>query len=105
MTYITKPLADGQLPNSKGTLYTVPAATATNVRQMRISNVSGGTQTVTVYLNVTGTSRRVGRFVLSADQFADVFSEPVQLAAGDLLEGDATSAASVDYVIYGVEDA
>lgn len=102
--FVAKPLADGQLPSSKGTLYTVPALTVAYVKQMRIFNTNASSQTVIVFLNVSGTSRRVGQFVLAQNESADVFSDAVQLSAADLVEGQSTNAAAVDYVLYGVEE-
>jgi hypothetical protein len=49
-----KVLAQGQLPSSVGTLYTVPSSTATIVKQIHLVNGTGGS--VTARLNVKGTA-------------------------------------------------
>lgn len=102
-TFAPKVLADGQLPAAKGTLYTSPALTKTYTKQMRVFS-TGAAQTIIIYLNVTGTSRKFYQVVLGADECADVFDEPIQLEAGDLIEGQSSNAATVDYVITGVQE-
>lgn len=102
--FAAKVLAEGQLPSSKGTLYTVPGATKGYVRQMRIFS-TGAAQTIIIYLKPGSTSRKQIQFVLSTNESADVFSETIELEAGDLIEGETTDAATVDYVITGVEEA
>jgi len=49
-----KVLAQGQLPSSVGTLYTVPASTEAIVKTIHLANMTGGT--VTARLNVKGTA-------------------------------------------------
>jgi hypothetical protein len=104
MAFTAKVLADGQLPSSKGTLYTVPGATATYIRQIRVFS-TGSAQTVVIYFNTSGSSRRYGQWVLETNESADVLTEPLLLQAGDLIEGQSTSATTVDYVVTGVEEA
>lgn len=96
-------LADGQLPAIKGTLYTVPAATRTIVRLVSYVHVAGGTQTVGIFLKPSGgTSRKFAQSVLLTDEFAH--EEGIEtLETGDTIEGVSTDAASVDYLILGVE--
>lgn len=108
MALTPKILADGQLPSSKGTLYTVPGSTQTAVKFFRLVNTSGSVVTVNVYLKKSGgTSRRIipKDYSLAAGAMASVldYGEVVALGAGDLIEGDASSATTVDYVIDGGE--
>lgn len=102
MAYAGKVLAQGQLANSKTTIYTVAASTVAFIKQLRVFSTGSG-QTVSIYLNPGGTSRKYAQFVLTTGESADVFEMPIQLEAGDLIEADSTSATTVDYVLTGVE--
>lgn len=108
MALTPKILADGQLPSSKTALYTVPGSTQAAVKFFRLVNTSGSAVTVNVYVKKSGgTSRRIvpKDYSLSAGAMASVldYGEVVALAAGDALEGDASSATTVDYLIDGGE--
>lgn len=103
MAFSAKVLGNGQLPNTKGTLYTVGGGiVGSYVRQIRVFS-TGAAQTVVIYFNTSGTSRAYAQFVLGTNESADVLAEPVLLETGDLIEGSSTSATTVDYVITGVE--
>jgi hypothetical protein len=104
-TFAPKVLADGQLGAVKGTLYTSPAApvTKTYTKQLRLFS-NGAAQTCIIFINATGTSRRYYQVVLDTNESADVFEEPLQLEAGDTIEGQATNAGTVDFVITGVQE-
>lgn len=104
-TFTIKALADGQLPATKGTLYTVPASTNTIIKTITLVNTSGSAVTVNLYLNLSGTSRRIIPMDLSlgAGELLETDAD-YTLEAGDLIEGDASSATTVDYTINGVEE-
>lgn len=102
-TFTAKVLADGQLANTKSTLYTVPAATRTYIKQLRLFS-TGANQTIIIQLNTSGTSRKYCQFFLTTNESATVFDEPIMLVDGDLVEGHSTSATTVDYVLTGVEE-
>jgi hypothetical protein len=106
MAFTGKILAQGQLPNAKGTLYTCPALTKAYVRFFRVSNPSGGTETVIVYYK-KATSRQIGRAVLLTLETVDFVTdaEVLVLDAGDLIEGVTTTATTVDYIIAGATEA
>ena len=104
MPFEGKPLADGQLPNAKGTLYTVPAARTAYVRTIVILNTNAAPQQVELYVNVSGTSRRIHREAALAQWAKIVLTDPIVLAEGDLIEGHTTTAAAVDYFITGAEE-
>lgn len=94
-------LANGQLPNSKGTLFTATGDTV--IRLITAVHVAGSTQHVVFYLKkAAGTSRVVGRAQLEVDEFA-VDDEVYTLAVGDIIEGQTTDASSVDYTISGAK--
>ena len=99
-----KVLADGQLASSKSTLYTVPVSTVGLVKYMSFFNTNTTNETVILYLNASGTSRRIARFVLGQNESAAIDCS-LSLQAGDLIEAQTTTASMVDYVITGAESA
>ncbi len=107
MAITIQELADGQLPNAKTTLYTVPALTSAIVLDIRLVNVTAGAITVNLYKKASGgTSRRILDKDLSIAANGSVrVKGPITLEAAGEIEGDASAATSVDYVINGVEKA
>ena len=107
MTVTIKSLGDGQLATSKGTLYTAPASTQTIITTITLSNTSGGAVNVNLYFKASGgTSRGIIPADLEVSAKGLVVMDDVQtLEAADTIEGDASSAATVDYTISGVEEA
>jgi len=103
---ILKSLADGQLPNAKGTLYTVPSNTRAAIKFLSVFNNNSTAETVVIYLKRSGsTSRVIWRRALAANEGAYVIGqdEAVALSAADIIEGVTTTASQVDYFISGVE--
>jgi hypothetical protein len=107
MAFTGQALADGQLPSTKGTLYTVPGATTAYIKFMSVFNTNAAQQTVIIYANVSGTSREIARFVLEQNEWARVIEkdEALVLEAADLIEAETTTATAVNYLITGVEEA
>lgn len=107
MAIAPKVLAEGQLPNSKTTLYTVPGATTAYVRFINANNTGATEEVVQFFVRPGAASRRLGRYSLLANETARVLGqgEVITLEAGDLIEGQTTTAATVDYVITGAEEA
>jgi hypothetical protein len=106
MAFTGSILANGQLPNAKGTLYTVPALTNAFVKFINAYNSGGGTEAVKFYVKKSaGTSRvlAVGTMATKEQLRAIDKDETLNLAAGDVIEGETTTAATVDYLITGVE--
>lgn len=106
-TFTAKILAQGQLPNVKGTLYTVPLTAAGYVKFINAFNPSVGVETVNFYIKASGgTSRRIGHGILNQDEQLRIIEkdETLNMATGDIIEGDSTTAATVDYTITGVEE-
>lgn len=92
-------LATGQLPSSKGTLYTATGATI--IKSISLVNTDSGALTVNLYVKKV-TSRHiipVGLSIAAGAAYLDDLTRT--LDAGDLIEGDASSGAKVDYVISG----
>lgn len=99
-------LADGQLPNAKGTLYTCPASTIAHVSHIILCNATAGAITVNLYVKRSGsTSRRIYTkdASLAGGAYVKLPGEDTayRLSAGDVIEGDASAATSVDYFIDG----
>lgn len=96
-------LADGQLPGSKTAIFT--AASITYVRFLRLVNSDSSTRTTNIYVKRSGgTSRRIldKDKSLTAGVMYDVLGASLLvLSIGDVIEGDADSAAKVDYLIAG----
>lgn len=106
MAFTVQALADGQLASSKGTLYTTPADTQAIIKAISLVNTDSSARTVNLYVNASGTSRRIipkDMSLAAGESF--VVDWPVTLEAADLIEGDASSATVVDYVISGTENA
>lgn len=105
MVQVFKVLGDGQMPNSRAALYTVPGATATVVRSITLFNTGVGSETVTLYVDASGTPRKVASVQLAAGEYAFVLDggQSIILEASDELQGETTTAATVDYLIGGVE--
>ena len=103
--YTGKSLADGQLPSSKGTLYTVPTGKRAIVRTFVVFNTGSTAETVSIYVSRGTSSRQIGQAVLAANEAAQFFeSEPITLSSGDILEGDTTTGSTVDYLITGADE-
>ncbi len=96
-------VTEGQLPASKTTLYQVPSGSKAYFKAISLFNAGVATETVKLYVNhATGTSRRLPGVVLLTLESA--VYEAFALEGGDLLEGETTNAASVDYIISVVEE-
>jgi len=104
-TFTIKALGDGTLPIAKSTLYTVPVSTNTIVKTITYVNTGGSPVTVNLYINSAGTSRRIVPKNLSLKAGSSMETdEEYTLEAGDLIEGDASTALVIDYTIHGVEE-
>lgn len=102
MATTPKILAAGQLASTKGTIYTAAAANVL-VRNIALSHVANGTQSVVLYVKKSGGSSRVlSRATLLTGEYAHEDSVET-LESGDIIEAETTDAASVDYTIMGVE--
>jgi hypothetical protein len=103
-----KSLADGQLPTSKTTLYTVPASTISYVKHFTCHNTGGASEVITIYIKRSGSTSRVIHTASLATGETSLVAEKDDgwvLSAGDVIEGDTSlSATTVDYTILGGED-
>ena len=100
-----KSLADGQLATSKGTLHTGATGKTTVITKLTLVNTGSSPVNVNLYFKASGgTSRRIipKDMEMQGNGYA-MIEEGQTLEAGDLIEGDATSATTVDYTLSGVE--
>lgn len=105
-TFVVKSLEDGQLPATKDTLYTTPAATQTVVKRITLVNTHSSMLKVNLYFKASGgTSRRfIPKDTELAAGYLLVVDDEITLEAADIIEGSAGTASKVDYVISGVEN-
>jgi len=105
-TIITvKNLANGQLANSKGDIYTVPAATQAVIKSITLFNTNTSAETIALHiLKASGTSRQIigGSLALSGGYCID--DTEYTLGAGDKIQGNTTTASKVDYTVNGIEE-
>ena len=100
-----KALSNGSLSDSKATLYTVPASTQTIVKSIITANTDSSARTLNIYVKTDGSnSRHIFPVDLSLDAGSiAILDNVITLEEGDLIEGDASVASVVDYVISGIE--
>lgn len=101
-------LADGQLGIAKATLYTnaEPAGTKVVIPKggLTLVNTDSVSRTANIYVNRVGTSRRVVPMALKLEIGNDGFyvnPSVIVLEVSSSIEGDASAANVVDYVISG----
>ena len=110
MTVTPKNLGEGQLPNSKGTLYTVPASTHAMVVSIILTNTNSSSETVSIYYKKSGSSSRelLDGLVIPAkgSSLGNTFilDAKITMEPGDILEGVSTTASKTTYVISGWEE-
>ncbi len=97
-------LADGQLATTKTTLYTVPASTILYPTLLVCFNTNAASQTIIIYVNKSGASRTYARAVLIQNERMELHFNGEILEAGDLIEGQTTTATAVDFVLSGVKE-
>ena len=98
-----KKLAQGQLANSTGTLYTVPSSTSTLVGHIRLVNSTGASHTAKLYHDGTADAQAIlPTLTIEAGGWAE-FSGGIVMEASDTMAGVADAATSITYTIYGME--
>jgi hypothetical protein len=85
------------LPATKDTLYTVPVGASVYVKAVRLFNHGGAAETVQLYANLSGTSRNLPTIIIDPGESAIVDS--LGLGDGAVLEGESSSATTVDYFV------
>lgn len=102
--------AQGQLPNAKGTLDTIAAATFCREYWVELTNLNTTDEAVILYKKISGGSSKIvwgGTLQGTASGAGGRAVVPLgALAPGDLVEGVTTTASKVDYTIsamtYGI---
>jgi hypothetical protein len=93
-------LADGQLANAQGDLYTVPGATAGVGVIVYLHNTNASAEGVYLFLQRSGgTSRQIMAFQIDAGGSA--YARITALSTGDKIRGYADDASQVNYEIVG----
>ena len=106
MTVEIKSLADGQLADATATIYTTPAATQTIINRITLVNTNSSGESVNLYFKASGgTSRRITpkNYTLAVDALF-IMDDAITMEAADVIEGDTTTAAKVDFVVSGMEN-
>jgi hypothetical protein len=104
VAFAPKNLANGTVPSTKTTVYTVPSGKYAIIRSIVL--VPNGTVglSINLYANFGTGSRRLcpkDMYIAPGDFVEHDIS--VTLASGDILEVDSSSAGDADYIISGVE--
>lgn len=98
-----KILANGQVANAQGTIFT--AAEQTWVKSLRLHQTSATPQDVQVWVKkAAGTARKqLHAEAVPQNYSLEAFDQPVTLEAGDTIEAATTTAAVVDFALFGGE--
>lgn len=101
--YTPELLASGQLAGSKGTLFEVETGLRAVIEGVVYYNTTGGALTCNTYINDGTTSRQYDKHSVDAGlrYIAVDSTAPIYLDAGGIIEGDAGSATSINYFIFG----
>ena len=98
-----KKLAQGQLANSTGTLYTVPANTSALIGHIRLVNNTGANRTVQLYHDGTTDAQAIlPTMTIEAGGWAE-FSGGIVMEASDTMSGVSDAATAITYTVYGME--
>ena len=103
-TFAGKLSANGQVSNSEGAIYTVPALTTAYIKSMTFTHSSATPQTLIIYIRKgAGTSRVIFRAVMLEDYSLE-YDGSFALEAGDTVRAQTTTASVMDYTITGIEE-
>jgi hypothetical protein len=104
MAIIPKILANGQLASSKGSI--LNPSNPMYVKFFSLFNTGTNTETVKVYVKISGNSRQICQAVLLPKESIRIIEKDETLALGSAeeIEAESTNANVVDYVISGGED-
>lgn len=98
-----KLLYQNQVPATATTLYTVPSATSTLVKTMRIVNTSASAATIKIWQNGTANANTIlPTTSIDAGGFAE-FEGTFTLGAADYISAQAGTASAITITIWGVE--
>ena len=100
----TERLAHGQLPVAKTTLYTCPPDTRVNITCISLVNTDVAARTANLYLKESGGTSKL---IIPSDLSLGISYQWLQkdlshaMHGGDVIEGDASVATKIDYVLSG----
>ena len=95
-------LAQGQLPSTTGTLYTVPVGKTAYLKSVYLHNSGTSDQTIRIYINGSAVADRIFEGIVSGkDTFEWDVAYTVILTTGQTLRADSTNASAVNYFIFG----
>ena len=98
-----KKLAQGQLPSSAGTIYTVPSGTSTIIKHIRLVNTDSSARTARLYHDgTTDATTILPAASIEAGGWAE-FEGTIIMEAADFLQINAQNANDINYVVYGME--
>lgn len=98
-----KKLYQGQLAASAGTLYTVPSATQTLIKAIKIVNTDTSNRTATLWHDGTAAENLIlPECTIAAGGWAE-FDGVIAMEAADTLSGEASTGSKVTVTVYGVE--
>ncbi len=95
-----------QLGAAAATLYTCPSGKGATIRQILLTNPSGGTDrtvTLSVGTDAAGTRSIAAARTITANGVAVQIYGPIELAASEIIQGSASAATEVVYEIHGEE--
>jgi hypothetical protein len=93
-----------QLAAAAATLYTAPAATTALMRYLRVVNTTTGDRTFTLSLGADAAGTRIFHAVtVPASGGAAEWTGLIVIGAGEILQGFASTAASLTIIVSGVE--
>ena len=92
----------GQLPDTATDLYTVPAGIKAYVKAVSLFNTSLGLELPVLYLTIDGVQATIAAPPIDSNESAQVTG--IGLKGGDSIDGETTTASTVDYTIEVVED-
>jgi len=97
-------LGDGALPATLTTLATVRTGASVFVEAITLTNTGEGNRTCNIYLNRSGTRRRISpKDLIVRSGCMVTLNDGYSLLSGDTIDGQADLASSIDYSIHGVE--
>lgn len=104
MSFVGQILADGQVSNTEGALYTAPASTVAYIRFMSFTNTGVVDETLILYVRKgAGTSRKIFQGVIEPD-YTITCDDAISLGATDSIRAETTNSSVVDFLITGAEE-
>lgn len=96
-------LTQVQVSNVAGVVYTVPASTQAIIKNMAVVNPSGGDCWVKIWINGTSdTNIYLPQVTLGSNEWGNN-DDTITLNAGDTIQAQAETAATITMTIHGVE--